>query len=143
MYASTSTIRPTRRLPSGSTRTRRQPRRASATSRVGRVKTARTLVPRAGFSGPPPTAASTWSAATGPSGSPGRDVERLDIARDQQPEQRDESRDQARPEQVRGRRWIDQVEQAADPRELGVALRLGREPEERVQDDDHEADEEQ
>ena len=78
----------TGRLPSGSSRIRRQPRSAGRP----RASAARAARPRSrpGRRRPP------WVGRSGTDG----DVELLEVGRDQQPEDGDEARDQARPEQV-------------------------------------------
>src|SRR5215212_12189325 len=136
MYASTSTMRPTRRrtrsaASAGSDRTSRQPRIVSAISSVDLAKSA-----RAG------SAFVRLSLRPAPGSAP-RDVERLQVARDQEPEHGDEPRDHARPEEIGCRRAIDQVEQVANPAELGVAGGPRREAEVRIEDDDHAQNEEE
>src|SRR6185369_10184840 len=130
MYASSSTIRPTRR-PSPSSWTSRHPSSAVATSIVGSARS------RSGAGGRVTT-------ATGVAGSArDEDVEPLEPDRDQQPEDRDEPGDQARPVQVGEAGCVHDVEEVADPGELVVALQDSRDHEERVEDEDDAANQEQ
>src|SRR5438552_7040929 len=143
MYASSSTIRATRR-PSASSRTRRQPRSEAPSSSVGRAsRPSRSNGRVTAMARGPGTAIAGATRAGVASALPDRDVELLDVERDQEPEDRDETRDQARPEQVSECRGVHEVEEAPDPRELVLALRDRRDPEERVEDHDDAPDEEE
>src|SRR3954454_2751135 len=113
MYASTSTIWATRR-PEVSSLTSVAPRRPRPAARVGPERRSRSSV----------------------AVSARRDVERLEIRRDQQPEHADEAGNDPAAEELGRRRGVDHLVERAEERKLALALCQRRDPERGIEDHD-------